>query len=143
MCQRFILGGYRILNKYFLFIRKEYLKKTILSISIHSIMKKSTGRRSFLKKIGAGSASAALLPVAMPLQDTREEEKYSAKNVKVLRRYNDVYQGDFLKRVAFPIGGIGTGMFCLEGSGAISHMSVRGKPDVFNEPGTFAAICVK
>jgi uncharacterized protein (DUF608 family) len=34
-------------------------------------------------------------------------------------------------------------MFCLEGTGAISHMSVRHRPDVFNEPGIFGAICVK
>ena len=45
--------------------------------------------------------------------------------------------------MAFPIGGLGAGMFCLEGTGAISHMSMRSKPDVFNEPGLFGAISVK
>src|SRR5882724_6351386 len=34
-------------------------------------------------------------------------------------------------------------MFCLEGSGAISHMSIRNRPDVYNEPSMFAAISLK
>lgn len=34
-------------------------------------------------------------------------------------------------------------MFCLEGTGAISHVSLRHHPDVMNEPYTFAAIYVK
>lgn len=54
-----------------------------------------------------------------------------------------MYQGDFLNRIAFPIGGIGAGMICLEGTGSISHVSVRNRPDVFNEPLMFAAIAVK
>src|SRR5512137_3173515 len=57
--------------------------------------------------------------------------------------YNGSYSGEYLNRIAFPIGGIGAGMFCIEGSGAISHMSVRNRPDVFNEPCMFAAISVK
>ena len=31
----------------------------------------------------------------------------------------------------------------MEGTGAISHMSVRNRPDIFNEPGIFAAIAIK
>ena len=57
--------------------------------------------------------------------------------------YNKDYSGKYLDRVAFPVGGIGAGMFCIEGTGAISHMSVRNQPDVFNEPCMFAAISVK
>ena len=48
-----------------------------------------------------------------------------------------------MDRIAFPIGGIGAGMFCLEGTGAISHLSVNHHPDVFNEPYAFAAIHIK
>ena len=59
------------------------------------------------------------------------------------REYNSPYTGDHLNRVAFPIGGIGAGMFCLEGTGAISHMSVRNTMDFFNEPCMFAAVTVK
>jgi uncharacterized protein (DUF608 family) len=57
--------------------------------------------------------------------------------------FNGYYSGRNLDRIAFPIGGIGAGMFCLEGTGAISHMSVRNHPEVFNEPCMFAAISVK
>lgn len=59
------------------------------------------------------------------------------------RAYNGPYTGDNLNRIAFPIGGIGAGMFCLEGTGAISHMSVRNAMDFFNEPCMFAAVTVK
>jgi len=57
--------------------------------------------------------------------------------------FNGPYRGDHLKQIAFPIGGMGAGMFCLEGTGAISHMSVRNNPDMFNEPPMFAAIAIK
>ncbi len=58
-------------------------------------------------------------------------------------KYNEVYRGGYLNRVAFPIGGIGAGMICLEGTGAISHLSVRNRMQVFNEPCSFAALCIK
>ena len=34
-------------------------------------------------------------------------------------------------------------MICLEGTGAISHISVRNKPEIYHEPCTFAAISIK
>ena len=59
------------------------------------------------------------------------------------RAYNSEYAGEHLNQVAFPLGGIGAGMICLEGTGALSHVSLRNHPDVFNEPCVFAAISVK
>lgn len=59
------------------------------------------------------------------------------------RAYNDWYRGETLNRVAFPLGGLGAGMICFEGTGAFSHVSLRNQPDVFNEPMMFSAICVK
>ena len=58
-------------------------------------------------------------------------------------QYGGEYSGARLNRVAFPLGGLGAGMICLEGTGALSHVSLRNKPEVFNEPCTFAAISVK
>jgi uncharacterized protein (DUF608 family) len=58
-------------------------------------------------------------------------------------KYSGFYTGETLSRVAFPLGGIGAGMFCMEGTGAISHVSLRHRPDVYNEPQVFAAISVK
>ena len=111
-------------------------------------MKNQSGRRSFLKKLGAGSVSAAILPATLMENSAHAETKAAQSNIFATnknsdRQYNGVYQGDHLKRIAFPIGGMGAGMFCLEGNGAISHMSIRSKPDVFNEPGMFGAICIK
>jgi uncharacterized protein (DUF608 family) len=57
--------------------------------------------------------------------------------------FNTTYTGERLNRIAFPMGGIGAGMICLEGTGAISHVSVRHQPDVFNEPFMFGAIAIK
>lgn len=59
------------------------------------------------------------------------------------RVFNAAYKGENLNRLAFPIGGIGAGMFCLEGNGAISHVSVRNHPEVFKEPFMMAALSVK
>ncbi len=57
--------------------------------------------------------------------------------------FNGPYTGKYLDRIAFPVGGIGAGMFCMEGTGAISHLSVDNRPEMFNEPFAFAAISVK
>ena len=111
-------------------------------------MKDRSNRRRFLKEVSLGGAMAFIPPGILKLSDdqviaenaiadTNEGEK-SAK-----RAYNAAYTGKYLNRVAFPIGGLGAGMFCLEGTGAISHVSVQNKPDIFNEPGMFAAIAVK
>ena len=43
------------------------------------------------------------------------------------------YEGEHLNRVAFPLGCIGAGTICLEGTGALSHVSLRHKPEVFND----------
>jgi uncharacterized protein (DUF608 family) len=56
------------------------------------------------------------------------------------RPYNTPYTGEHLNRVAFPLGGMGAGMLCLEGTGALSHVSLRGHADIFNEPLMFAAL---
>ena len=68
-------------------------------------------------------------------------EKTADHNSK--RSFNETYSAQNLNRIAFPIGGIGAGMICLEGTGAFSHVSVRNTPEVFNEPLMFAAISVK
>jgi len=32
------------------------------------------------------------------------------------------------------MGGIGAGMICLEGTGALSHVSIKNKPEIFMNP---------
>ncbi|NQU75885.1 MAG: hypothetical protein HQ546_06185, partial [Planctomycetes bacterium] len=58
-------------------------------------------------------------------------------------QYNGNYTNEELNFIAFPLGGIGAGMICLDGTGAMSHVSLRHIPEVFNEPTIFSAICVK
>ena len=110
-------------------------------------MKENSGRRSFIKNVSMGSISAAILPVSFatatnPLPENEQQQNLSSPQ-KNKRLYNSAYQGENLNRVAFAVGGLGAGMFCMEGTGAISHVSVRNKPEIFNEPGMFAAIAVK
>lgn len=59
------------------------------------------------------------------------------------RAYNEAYSGAYLSRIAFPLGGIGAGMVCLDGTGSLSHVSVRNEMEFYNAPCMFAAICVK
>ena len=77
--------------------------------------------------------------VLISLSSCRNERQ----NEPQISEYSKEYKGEFLNRIAFPIGGMGAGMFCLEGTGAISNMSVRHQPNIFNEPCMFAAIHVK
>jgi uncharacterized protein (DUF608 family) len=54
-----------------------------------------------------------------------------------------ILSGPMLDRTAFPMGGMGAGMICLEGNGGFSHVSLRHHPEVFNEPWIFAGLHVK
>jgi len=59
------------------------------------------------------------------------------------RPYNAPYTGKHLNRIAFPLGGIGAGMICLEGTGAFSHVSLHGQMDFYHEPEMYAALHIK
>jgi uncharacterized protein (DUF608 family) len=68
------------------------------------------------------------------------KRKSRTSSRKATREYNQAYSGDHLNRIAFPLGGLGAGMVCLEGAGALSHVSVRHQPNIYNEPCIFAAV---
>ncbi len=59
------------------------------------------------------------------------------------RIYNSQYEGKYNAKVAFPLGGLGAGMFCLEGTGAMTHFSLRNTPDLLNEPIIFSAVHIR
>jgi hypothetical protein len=90
-------------------------------------------RRDFLA--GAGGIVAAARAVRAFAAD--------APLPAVVRPFNTSYSGEHLEQVAFPMGGIGAGTICLEGAGALSHVSIRNRPEIFNEPCIFAAIAIK
>ncbi|HWH68555.1 MAG TPA: GH116 family glycosyl hydrolase, partial [Candidatus Sulfotelmatobacter sp.] len=90
---------------------------------------------------GLSSASAAAF-------DTVQGTPPAAKRMRAQGRrsprpYNAEYAGEHLNYLAFPLGGIGAGMVCLEGTGALSHVSLRNRPEVYHEPCVFAAIALK
>lgn len=58
-------------------------------------------------------------------------------------RYDGVYAGPLAERIAYPLGGIGAGMVCVDGGGALTSVSVRNRPELLNEPLIFAAVAVK
>jgi len=59
------------------------------------------------------------------------------------RDYNASYEGEFLNRVAFPMGGIGAGMICLQGTGNLSAVSLRHHPQLYNEPMAYSAVAIR
>ena len=104
---------------------------------------KKRGRRSFLKTSVAavGAVGTGAAPSEAATGDPRQSPPLATS--KPARAYNGPYTGEHLSRVAFPLGGMGAGMVCLEGTGALSHFSLRHRPEVFNEPLVFAALSVK
>src|SRR5512140_3174000 len=105
-------------------------------------------RRKFLKlsattvgAVGSLSAVPATQLGAAPAPQAFKPSKVRSR--RGARAYNSAYAGEYLNQVAFPLGGIGAGMICLEGTGALSHVSLRNRPEVYNEPCVFAAVAVK
>ncbi len=97
-------------------------------------------RREFLKRSALGVG--ALSPASAAALAAEPRPKPRAPRGRGARKFNAEYAGDHLRQVAFPLGGLGAGMVCLEGTGALSHLSVRNHPEVFNEPCIFAALSV-
>ncbi len=110
----------------------------------------SMPRRRFLKlsaatvtAAGVGEMSAAQTAPSARSQAAAEARRAPASPRSRKKSYNGEYAAERLNRVAFPMGGLGAGMICLEGTGALSHVSLRNKPEVFHEPLMFAAVAVK
>ena len=105
----------------------------------------SMPRRKFLKLSAAtvGGLSAATSAEAESAHASTAAVGTGAQATAEGGVYNSEYAGPRLNQVAFPLGGIGAGMICLEGTGALSHVSLRNRPDVYNEPCVFAAIALK
>ena len=98
-------------------------------------------RREAIAACMATAVGAAALPLAAAGEAAAAAQP--SQNTDSPPRTYGEYSGERLNRVAFPLGGMGAGMICLEGTGALSHFSLRNAPDVFNEPCTFAAISLQ
>jgi uncharacterized protein (DUF608 family) len=53
------------------------------------------------------------------------------------------YEGDHLNRIAFPLGGFGSGMICIMGSGGFTSVSLGHHPEILFEPLIFSAISIR
>jgi uncharacterized protein (DUF608 family) len=93
--------------------------------------------------IAASTAGAVSQPTLADASTGEGRQKSATEFAKGTRAFNGVYHGDHLDQIAFPLGGIGAGMFCLEGTGALTKFSLRNRPDLGNEPHTFATVCIK
>jgi uncharacterized protein (DUF608 family) len=98
-------------------------------------------RRKFLK-ISAATAGA-LGAFRGGAIETGYAQKTPEPAARGGPRFGSQYGGEYLNQIAFPMGGLGAGMICLEGVGALSHVSLRNRPELFHEPCLFAAIAIQ
>ena len=99
---------------------------------------------SAVDAVSSESARMARAQTAQPdvsTSDDRKELKETSRSGA--REFNGIYHGDYLNQIAFPLGGIGAGMICLEGTGALSKFSLRNRPELISEPHVFSAVCIK
>jgi uncharacterized protein (DUF608 family) len=101
-------------------------------------------RREFLKTaLGcAGVASSQAYGEGSSKDDGPKDPTHSAQKREQARSYNQPYEGIAAERVAFPLGGLGAGMICMEGNGSLSKFSLRHKPDLREDGDVFAAVSV-
>lgn len=115
-------------------------------MSHHSDRDSSIRRREFLKLSAAtvGASAVSTGGAGDPARGAGVESSPSAAPQPGDRKqYNGEYSGQRLNRVAFPLGGMGAGMICLEGTGTLSHVSLRNHPEMFHEPCAFAAVAIR
>lgn len=100
-------------------------------------------RREFLKLSAVTAGAVGSLGAGGASRVEQSGARRESGVPRAQRDYNGRYTGEFLNQVAWPMGGIGAGMICLEGTGALSHVSLRHHPDIFNEPCIFAALALQ
>jgi uncharacterized protein (DUF608 family) len=100
-------------------------------------------RREFLAAAG-GVVAAPVLPSWGAAEHCADAAAaLGAQPVQAGRVFNGSYQGRHLDQIAFPLGGMGAGMFCVEGTGALSKFSFRHSPDLERDRRVFAAIAIR
>lgn len=53
------------------------------------------------------------------------------------------FKNESKDHIAYPLGGLGAGMICLNGNGSLGSFSLRNKPQLKNNPNLFSAIHIK
>jgi uncharacterized protein (DUF608 family) len=91
--------------------------------------------RSSVGTLGAIAAGSSLSRAADPVPQAPAAPPAP-------RGPDTTFTGEQLEQIAFPMGGFGAGMICLEGAGALTNVSIRDRPVLQNQPGLFAAISI-
>ena len=111
-------------------------------------------RRAFLASAGGAIATAVarnltpkdnLANPGAPGEDSRPTDRaeHSRLGSASEHEFGGVYQGNCLDQIAFPLGGMGAGMICLEGTGALSRLSLRHRPDLVSDHRICAAVSMR
>jgi len=79
-------------------------------------------RREFLRASAVSAAAMGTIPSDMSSGKTAATITSSGSAAQV---FNSRYSGERLSRIAFPMGGMGAGMICLEGRPLQAGLSVR------------------
>jgi uncharacterized protein (DUF608 family) len=74
------------------------------------------------------------------VEGTADTASYAVSDA---RQFNGQYFGEYLDWISFPMGGMGAGMACLDGTGGLSKVSVRHRPELATEGQLFAALWLK
>lgn len=102
-------------------------------------------RRDFIRLSAQTGGVLGLLPKpdvqASPQEKVQESPAYATSSDSS-RPLDSTYRGPGLNHISFPMGGMGAGMICLEGTGALSKFSLRHKPCLDREVQVFAAVSV-
>jgi uncharacterized protein (DUF608 family) len=100
-------------------------------------------RRDFLCLSGRTAGVVALTQLDQQFARAHIKAAADVASSTFSGSFNGSYTDDRAGRVSFPMGGIGAGMICLDGTGSLSHVSLCNRPDVFNQPRIFAAISIR
>src|SRR6266702_4135405 len=114
-------------------------------MSHDSMINKVLNRRDLLRRSLCAGGAVSVAQAADVMEDrTMELQANSVQKAltEPFHSFNGIYQGPSLNQIAFPMGGIGAGMICLEGTGALSKFSLRHDRPAL-EPNVFAAVAIK
>ncbi|HEY5755885.1 MAG TPA: GH116 family glycosyl hydrolase [Steroidobacter sp.] len=96
-------------------------------------------RRDLIAAAGAALATSGFAAGRDDLKVSADRAEPSAEQNNSEERRS----GSYLDHIAFPLGGMGAGMICLQGAGALSNLSIRHAPDIGSEAPMFAAVSVR
>jgi len=104
-------------------------------------------RREFLLRSVQAGAGVGFLPDMSSAQSSvsRPNRESPARHIlgAPSRAFDGVYEAPYSDQIAFPMGGMGAGMVCLNGSGALSSFSLRHRIELDRARRVFSALWIR